>query len=254
MSVHLAPGFYTNLFDISVPDNEIHVMRAERSKYPDLKELREEIEKGRKEAFVYCPERCDFVYGYGKNMDWLSAKGFALSTVKLHEEPKLAARMALEGLTERVKELGYATIPSKDKGRCRLFNWNEFKATSNSQIRVYTGYDIKIIFLRDPVENKLNFGLVIDVTYSIKDTADQPLDYNTISTRFGSSALREMRQIQKDLIPTGINKEVSKQRLTEDIIPFVERIGKIVMPCNIEAEVDTKPSQIILGEGYEAVR
>lgn len=43
MNVHLAPGFYTNLFDIAVPDKEIHVMRVERSKYPDLKEFREEI-------------------------------------------------------------------------------------------------------------------------------------------------------------------------------------------------------------------
>lgn len=244
----LDPGFYANLFEVIIPEREIEIMITRRSNYPSLKELRDEIETIGKKIFVYAPERSDKIYGYGKDMEWLSSKGFSHGTVNLHNEPRLTGNMIFQGVIKKAEELNYVPFFGKEKGRCRLFDWMEFKAPSNKQIKIFRGYDIRVIFLNDPMENKLTFGLIVDVAYSLKDLNEQPLDYRTIISRYGSNILREVRQIQRDLLPTGINREVSRQRLIEDIIPFVEKLQKIELPCGLEVKITLDPSRVILGE------
>jgi hypothetical protein len=253
MVVSLGPGFYINLFEISVPKRDIEIMVSERSKYPNLREFREEIEKGGKEVFLYSPERSDKVYGYGNDMSWLSGRDFSPAKVNLYDEPRLTARMVLDGVIKKAKELGYSPIFSKDKGRCTLFNQNEFKASSNGQVRVYMGYDIRLIFLRDPLEDKICFGLIVDVTYSLRNIDDQPLNYQAITSSFGSATLKEVRQIQRDLIPTGVNTEVSRERLLDYIIPFVQKVRQIESPGGFEVEITSNPSRTILGGLNESI-
>jgi len=79
------------------------------------------------------------------------------------------------------------------------------------------------------------------------------LNFHDIVTKFGSITLREIRQIQKDLIPTGINKEISRQRLIEDIVPFVEQFSEIDLPCDLKSKITSFPARIILGEEYETI-
>jgi len=249
----LDSGFYTNLFEVIVPEKEIDIMTDEKIKHPNLKDLRNEIDLTGKEVFIYSLERSEKVYGYGKDMELLSSKGFNRDRINLHVEPRLTGKMILEGVLNKAKEFGYSPIFGKERGRYKLFNWDKYNTTSNNQVRVYMGYDIRIIFLREPVEDRLYFNIIVDITYSIKDLNDSTLNYNDIISRFGPKTLREFRQIQKDLIPTGINREVSRQRLIEDIIPFVKKLEKIKLPCNIEAKIIDNPSRIILGGENEII-
>ncbi|MCD6493884.1 MAG: hypothetical protein J7K36_08865 [Archaeoglobaceae archaeon] len=235
------------MFEVVAPDIEIEFMTAERKIYPSLDELRKEITENGKEVYVYAPEFSTKIFGYGRDAEWLSSKGFTSELVRLIEEPRLTGRIILEGVIEKAKEFGYLPLPEKEKGRRILYNENDFKETSDGNVRVYKLFDIRVIFLRDLVEDKLKFYLIVDVKYSLKDKSNNPLNFKEITSKFGSNTLREIRQIQKDLIPTGRNPEVSRQRLLEDIIPFVENIKKIYLPCGIEAEIVSEPTRIIVG-------
>ncbi|GIU68806.1 MAG: hypothetical protein KatS3mg002_0042 [Candidatus Woesearchaeota archaeon] len=253
MNVNLDPGFYANLFEICINAIDIPIMIIERSKYPDLRGLRSEIEIAGKKVFVYAPEGSDNLYGFGNDMQWLSSRGFKQSNVNIYKETRLTSNIILEAFIKKAQELGFRPIFSKDKGRCRLFNFNEFKATTDKKVKIFLGYDIRVIFLKDQVENRLVFALILDITYSLKDLDDNPLNFHDITKKFGSSTLKEIRQIQRDLIPTGINKEISRQRLIEDILPFIEKISEIELSHDLKAQIIPNPARIVLGEEDESV-
>ena len=262
MNISLDIGFYTNIFQVIVPEQEIEIMTCERSRYPSLKELRDEIRKSEKEIFVYAPQKSNKVYGYGSDMRWLSNKGFNLDKIHLYEMPRLTGRMILEGILSKVRQMGFSLrfnsdvdiyqILDRNKGRVKVFRQKP-KVTSDNKVRVFIGYDLRVIFLKDPMENKLNFGLIVDVVYSLRDEEDKPLNYHTIVSKFGHDTLKEVRQIQRDLIPTGINREVARQRLIEDIMPFVEQLSEIELPCGIKVRISSEPTRIILGERDETI-
>jgi len=266
MAARLDLGYYVNMFEVIVPEQEIEIMVCERSKYPSLKELRNEIKENRKEVFVYVPQRSDKIYGYGPEMSWLSNKGFSSDRINLYEIPRLTGRMILEGVIKTINKTMQTKfvflkfnqnadiyqILDKSKGRLKIFK-RKPEVTSDGKVRVFTGYDLRVVFLRDPMENRLNFSLVIDITYSLRDEKDRPLNYQAIVSEFGLHTLREVRQIQRDLIPTGINREASRQRLNENIIPFVEQLSEIELPCGLEAKITSEPCRIILGEKDEII-
>ncbi len=247
MGLTFDAGFYVNLFEVSVPQEEILVMIADRSEFPEVNDLRNEIGQNGKEIFVYLSQRRGKVYGVGKDMEWLSSKGFKQSIIKLSDDPSFTSWLIGQGVISKLSMLGYSNF-SNNKGRYRTFNKEEFKITSDGNVKIFLGCDIRSIFLRDKVEDKLVFGLILDVCYQLKDIEDNPLSFKDIVFKFGSRALKEVRQIQKDLIPTGINREVSRQRLIEDIIPFIEKIKEIDLPCGLKAEIKPNPTRIILGE------
>jgi len=263
MAARLDLGYYVNMFKVIVPEQEIEIMICDRSKYPSLKELRNQIKENRKEVFVYVPQRSDKIYGYGPEMSWLSNKGFSSDRINLYEIPRLTGRMILESVIDKTIQMGFVflefnqnadiyQILDKNMGRLKIFK-RKPEVTSDGKVRVFIGYDLRVIFLRDPMENRLNFGLVVDITYSFRDEKDRPLNYRVIVLESGPHTLREVRQIQRDLIPTGINKEISRQRLNEDIIPFVEQLSKIELPCGLEAKITSEPCRIILGDKDEVV-
>lgn len=256
MVITLDPGFYTNLFEVHVPnDNNIPIMIVERSNYPDLRTLREEIKNKGWDVLVYAPVRSKILYGFGKDMQLLSSKGFRQDKINLLDEPHLTAKMIFEAFIKKSQELNFFPFFSKDKGRCRLFNQNEVRTTSDRKVKLYPGYDVRVIFLKDQIENNLVFALIVDVTYTLKDFNDKPLNFRDIVTKFGKSTLKEIRQLQNDLIPTGINKEVSRQRLLEDIVPFVEKFSEIDLPCGgLKGQITPSPTRIILGEEDETIR
>jgi len=249
----LEPGYYANLFEVQLQAEEADVLVCERSKYPDLKSLRAEIERAGKEAFVYAPEQQDVVFGYGKEMEWLRAKGFTECTVKFQEQPRLTGRMILEGVIKKAQGQGYTPDFSGEIGRSRLFKSDRFRLTSDSNVRVFTGYDTRVIFLRDAAADRLSFNLIVDVCYCFKGPREEPLSFHQIATGFGSSILKEVRQIQGDLIPTGINTEVSRQRLLSEIIPFVKSLGEIQLPCKVNAVLSCVPSRIVVGARDESL-
>jgi len=250
--MELSIGYYANIFPVELLEDSTEVMVIKRSNYPDLRPLRDEIEKNNKKVYVYAIE--DRIYGYGKDMNWLSFKGFTPLVLNLYNTPRLTGRMILEGIIYKTKQKGFVPLRAKEKGRYRLFNWNQFKQTSDGKVNVFTGYDIRVIFFENYVEKKLNFGVVVDVSYTTKDSTNRRLNPQEITMRFGNNTLKEVRQIQKDLIPTGINREVARQKLIEDIIPFVQGINQIKLPCGIEAIIRKEPYRIILGDSDESIR
>jgi len=247
--MNLIPGFYVNLFEIHVPFENISIMKGERKKFPSFNDLREKIETQKKNIYLYAPERSNFVYAFGKDMKWLSNYGFTLDNINLHSEPQLTSYIILQGIFSKAKSLGYSIDNTKDKGRYKLFHPQKFEETSHGEVKIFQGYDIRIIFLKPQLEPYFFFGLIVDVSYKFRDQNDNSINFHDIVKKFGSPVLQEIRQIQKDLIPTGINTEVSKQRLLEDILPFIEEISEIVLPIKEELRVtiDSSPMQIIIG-------
>jgi len=239
----LALGLYVNLFPVQVPDDPIQLMAVDRSRYPDLRLLRDDLQRPGQMAWLYADG--DKVYGYGRDCDILASRDFVKLEIRLEDAPSLTGRMVLEGFLERINREGY--MPVWGKGRCRTFNWNRYQTTRDGQVRVCHGYDLRSLFLYDANTAKMVFGLVIDATYAFKDQAGEPLSPYEIRRRFGSQALRQVRQIQGDLIPTGINTEVARQRLLEDVLPFVSRFPSFHLPCDVRVSLSPEPVRIVLG-------
>ncbi|MEO0158849.1 MAG: hypothetical protein ABIL37_05925 [candidate division WOR-3 bacterium] len=251
MKIYLEPGYYSNLFEVSIKQTNMNVMASEKSNFSTLRDLKEEIKKIDKDIFVYAPERSKNVYGFGRDSEWLSNKGFRPLDLGIYDEPRLTSYIILQAILRKGREFGYQPDQTKDKGRYILFNWTKFKSTSNNNIKVFTGYDIRTIFLRNPGKNILTFMLIVDVKYKLKDFSNNPCNYRDIIKRFGNQTLKEVRQLQRDLISTGINTEVSRQRLHEDILPFVDKISEISFPISnnvsIEIKINPNPTRIIIG-------
>jgi len=243
-------GYYVNVFPVELQEDSARVMVTERSNFPDLRLLRQEIRDAKKDVFVYADG--DKVYGYGKEVAWLSSKKFSSTIVHFRDVPRLTSRMILEGFVIKAKENGY--IPLLGKGRCRIFNRDEFQKTSDNRVRVYKDFDLRSLFLKDVEVNKLVFGLVVDVTYALRNEKNNPLNFYEIIKKYGSQTLREVRKIQGDLIPTGMNREISRQRLKEDILPFVKRVSSFQLPCDVDVILKPEPLRVILGGEDEALR
>lgn len=247
----LEPGYYANLFEVQVPDYEIQLMVCERKKLPELKTLRNEISKAGKHIFVYALAYSDLVYGYGVDKSWLEAKGFEITSVKLYDEPRLTSRLVLDSFIESARELGYIPSFQGEIGRCKLFNWDKYQVTSDGNVRIFSGFDVRTVFLKDHEKDSLCFNIVIDSCFALRDVQNNRLNSRDIVSQFGSETLKEVRQIQGDLIPTGINTEVSRKRLYSEILPLLNHIKEITLPSGITAKVCEYPSRIVVGEGEE---
>jgi len=242
-------GYYSNIFPVELDSTSIDILIAERKNFPDLRLLRSEISKDGIETYVYADG--DKVYGYGKDLGWLSSKGFASVKINLSEIPRLTGRMILEGFVKKLSDNGFSPIMSK--GRSQLFRWNDFKKTSDGMVKVNKGFDIRSLFLFDRRVEELIFGLVIDIIYALRDKDDNGLNSHEIVSKYGRTTFKEVRLIQGDLIPTGINTEVSRQRFIEEILPFVKHFSEFLLPCGTEAKLKEEPLRIILGGENESL-
>jgi len=239
-NLKIEPGIYLNLFPVDIPEHPVDLMVIERNRYPDLRELRNELKNTIK---VYADE--DKVYGYGADAIILKENGFKETKISLYQIPRLTSRMILEGFMERIRLNNYEVIGRK--GRCKIFNWDVFKLTSDKKVKVFNGFDIRSIFILNPQENKLVFGLIVDVVYAFKDNSDHPLNTYFISKNYGSQTFSEVRRIQGELIPTGINTEIARQRLLEHILPFIRNYSEFELSCGLKVNLAVQPIRVILG-------
>jgi len=244
----LTTGYYINIFPVELYKDSIKILIAEREKFTDLRPLREEIISVKKDVFVYADG--NNVYGYGSDLDWLSSKGFYYTEVHLKDVPYLTKRMILEGFINELRDKkGYS--PLWGKGRCQVFKWGDPKETSDGKVKVFKGFDLRSFFLWNHEIDGFVFNLVVDITYAIKNKDNNPLNFHEIVINYGSQILKEVRQIQGDLIPTGINTEISRQRFIEEILPFVKNFPSFQLPCGINAKLKSEPLRIILGSEDE---
>lgn len=238
---YLEPGLYVNIFKVDVPNVEVTVFTASTSKYPSLRDLRSCIDQAGWKARVY--KHDDLIFGYGQDAHQLTSEDFQQRQVRLFDYPKWCARLITEGLSDHLTNQEYRK--SYGKGRVALYELNPYRTAAGGKLRVFRGYDLRTIYLRE--REKLVFGLVVDICWEIQDISGQRLNTATIAQY---NAVVEVAQIQDELLPNNrINPEVSRLRLREHILPFVAKNKKFRLPLSegIEADLEETPVRIILG-------
>ena len=96
----------------------------------------------------------------------------------------------------------------------------------------------------------MDVGLYVnlfEVNFEDHDVDFMLLSPREVVARFGHDTLRLLRTRQGDLAPRGgINLEISRQRLVELVLPFVNARCSFVLPCSIPAELKRVPVRVVL--------
>lgn len=235
------PGLYTNIFPVVIPDRSVAVMIAPASTYPSLRELREQIRASSRAVRVYRLE--DTVLGYGSDWDWLVDNGFERQQKRLYDFPKWCSRMIVEGLVDKLKTQRYREWIGK--GRTTLYEPEPCGRAAQGSLHVFRGYDLRSIYWWK--ENQPLFGLIVDICWEIQDTNGRRLSSQEIAQY---KAIAEIAQIQQEFLPGNrINPEVSRLRLQDHILPFVQSNNRFALPCdkNVEATLDSVSLRVVLG-------
>ena len=237
-SVFLEPGLYTNVFEVVIPAKPVDVMVASTSHYPDLRPLREEIERNSWRCRVYRVR--DQVFGYGGERNVLANKLFRATQLSVQNEPALCTRLILEGLSDQLRNKGYREWSRK--ARLTLYEPEPYQMAAGGNIQVYRGYDLRSIWWQQ--ESQVRFGIVVDVRWEIQDTAGKRLNPTEIA-RY--NAMMEIGQIQDEFLTNGkINTEVARLRLQNHILPWVRDHSRFSLPCGGEATITTIPVRVIM--------
>jgi len=235
----LDPGFYTNVFEVKVPNEPVAVMIASTSDYPDLRPLREEITRNSWSCRV-CRVR-DRVFGYGEDCNVLENKSFRSQQLYLEDEPDLCKRLILEGLADLLRSKDYREWSRI--GRVTLYEPKPYRNAAGGQLQVYRGYDLRSICWKQG--SQVRFGIVVDVRWEIQDKEGKRLSAPEIA---GYKAMSEIGQIQEELLSNGkINTEVARLRLQNHILPWVRKHSRFSLPCGGEATISTMPVRVIIG-------
>ncbi|GIV89158.1 MAG: hypothetical protein KatS3mg055_1676 [Chloroflexus sp.] len=238
---YLDPGIYTNIFPVQIPDETVEVMCASTNAYPSLREIREQIRASCRSIRVYRLE--GIVLGYGSDLDWFADKGFERLHKRLYDYPKWCSRMIVEGLVDTLREHGYRERVGK--GRTTLYEPQPFRQAAQGRLCVFRGYDLRAIFWWK--EKQPLFGLIVDICWEIHDANGKRLSSPEIAQY---NAVTEIAQIQEEFLPGNrINPEVSRLRLHNHVLPFVQSHCKFTLPCSksVVATVGTVPLRVILG-------
>ena len=86
-------GLYVNLFEVNFEDHDVDFMHTDRSPYPKLRDLRQQLDERKIEAQVFATG--GEVYGYGSEQNQLAEFGFRLKSVRVGQIPPLASRLVL---------------------------------------------------------------------------------------------------------------------------------------------------------------
>jgi hypothetical protein len=243
--LHLDPGIYLNVFPVELPNDEIQVLTVERTLFQDLRQLRDRLKRENKKAWVYaCGNK---VYAYGPEVDALKPDGFERHSLRLIEEPRLATRMIVKGLANTLREERYQILYRK--GRCQAYHPDQFKPIVGGSVRVHRGYDLRALFWRDVVADRLTFGLVVDATWMLRDSDNHPLGLQQIRQQYGYNVTIAIGQVQEEYLPgsSKFNTEVARQRLQAHITPFVQSHPGFDLPCGGQVRLLSEPVRVILG-------
>lgn len=241
--MNLDTGLYVNLFEVEFEDCDADLMRASRSRFPALRDFRKQLADRNLAVRVYAVD--EWVYGYGPDRDQLAESGFEPKTIRIREIPQLTSRLILEGYADSLKQAGYTCHWSF--GRAFAYQFKTPLLTTTAGVKLFRGFELQSLYLLDPETENLVYGMVINAVFKYRDQNDKPLNTREVVTRFGSDTLRQLRIKQGDLAPIGgINLEVSRQRLMELTLPFVNARHSFELPCGIPAELTQQPVRVVL--------
>lgn len=239
---YLAPGIYTNIFKIDIEDQSLDAMVADRNLLSDLRPLRDRILRDNKDIMVWAEGK--FVYGFGANGGELTQDGFLPQSVALLGTPKLTRRLIENGLEKLVIQKGYLT---NIKGRPRIFKTSPEKIIGG-RINVFQGFDLKVMYWY--WDDLVNFGLVVDVVWSLTDSDGTPVNLQRVS-EIVPNGVNQIAQVQGELLPGNrwlINTQISQQRLQGLILPFIHEFSSIPLIYSPSAAiVQPEPIRAVLG-------
>lgn len=240
----LDPGIYVNLFEVILLEEQGDVMVAERNRFQDMRALRDNL----KELDVSVYAWGDTVFGYGAQVDVLSNFGFISQTIALCDHPRLTERMILDGYVHSLEEASYTCQWSK--GTARVYQFERPLFETRTGVRMFRGFELRGQFLWDAEHERIVFGIIIDAIFAYRDRDNRSLNAADVVARFGSGTLKQLRQKQGELSPRGdINLEVSRQRLLQQTLPFVDARYLFVLPCGVRAELSLIPTRVVLVDG-----
>lgn len=239
-------GIYCNIFKIDLSSYMSPIMFCSRSKYPDLRDLRNDKQIIEIKAYLFAHD--EFVYGYGSNIEPLQNFGFNNDIVDLNENPNLATNIITSGYLNYLSKNGFEV--NFPKGRYYAYKTNYPKIIPGTNISLINGVDFNIFYLFDDELDSISFVISIDAKSKIIDDKGNTLNFHQIKSKYPFGTLSKIRALQGDLLPLDnkINTEISKQRLIEYIIPFIKEHNNFQLPNGKEATIEDYPLKIIIGE------
>jgi len=249
-STDLDPGIYLNMFEVKLPeDPTVSIMISNfeiiREQYGTLKELKHQLEENGWQVYLYRDGK--LVYGYGTGMKALEQYGFKNVHVNLLETPKLTSRMILEGFVNKLKASGFSQLKKERKGRVELFDMKRPVTINNGEISIYTGLDIRSTFLKDHDTGNINFWMIVDITYLVRDKEGTPLNPQEIIRTYGREAYIQIKKIQGEILSNGrINTMAPKERF-EKIMSIVGNYSTFDLPCGVRVSLTSQPVSVVIG-------
>lgn len=241
----VAAGIYTNLFLVELESEKLNLVEKDRKTYPSLKELR-----GRISTHIYADG--DKIYGYGRDLSELRRIGFKDVAKDISEIPKTVCRIILDGFSEGLASSGFKV--GWHRFITQAFDVDNPIALLTPEIRLLKGCEYRTLYLRHPLENKLVFGLIIDLKFRL-EYEGRPSSYYLIKSlisqkydeRKAREIIREIRVKTGDLTPTGgINTQASRFRY-ESVLNIVGRVGKeLKLPTGDIAILSQEPTNIVI--------
>jgi hypothetical protein len=240
-------GIYLNMFEVEFDDSPVTVMATSRNKFPDLRDLRDTLKKRSLDAQVYSVE--SQIYGYGLQQNELEAFGFSPVQVQIKSIPKLATRLILEGFVTSLAEAEYSCQWNKRGPKVYQFHT---PLLTHKEVKLYRGFELQSLYIYNPEIDDLSFVLVIDALFTYRGPQHEPLRPDEVIQRFGKETFDALLIRQGELAPQGkINLEVSRQRLLQQTLPFVEKRGTFVLPVHITARLSQEPVRVVLAGDEE---
>jgi hypothetical protein len=239
-------GILINLFPVTFDDCEATLMRADRCRFPTIRDLRQTLQATGLDAHIFAV--AGHIYGYGGEQAALTSYGFEPATVRVREMPQLASHLILDGYVASLVDAGYSC--RWRFGRATVYQFGTPLLRTSSGVALIRGFEVQSMYLHDPEEEQLVYGLIVDAAFTYRDADDRPISPRDIAARYGAGVLRQLRTRQGDLTPNGgINLEVSRQRLVQYIVPFIAARHAFMLPCGIAATVDRDPVRVVLSGG-----
>ncbi|MHA1351844.1 MAG: hypothetical protein ACTSPP_03520 [Candidatus Heimdallarchaeaceae archaeon] len=248
--MELESGIYINMFPVNVSEEKFTVMVSDRCNFTRIWEINNKYEKKQIDITLYADR--DLIYAYGSDIYLLDKRIFQSKRISHKESPRLTCKLILDGIIKEAEKNNFQRLFKERKGRTILFNDNLVYITPDGNVRIYRGFDIRVIFLRNPIYQELVFGFIVDTRYLLRDCNNNPLNFSQIINKFGRNTLIDVRYFQKDLIPSKngpkSNPETSRQRLLDEILPFIKLIDEFSLLCDIGAKIEKTPYRIIMGD------
>ncbi len=247
-------GIYSNLFQVNWDIRDVELMKVDRSKFSDLRDLRKQLKDKQIDAQVYALDQN--VYGYGKQQSDLEKFEFVKEDRPL-DLPELVSRLILDGFVDSLLSAGYSC--NYMFGRATAFQLNIPLLNLPNGVKLFRGAEISSQFLFDQENENVAHFIIVDPCFKYTDKTNRSLNSHEIVTMYGSATLKQLRTKQGDFAPSGgINLEVSRQRLTDFIIPFIDKRHEFTLPCwfqesgtlsfGIPARIAMSPIRVIHAE------